>query len=61
MKCKKIISVVPYKVKAKAVHDTLTTDEITNMVPATILRTHDDWTLYIDNDSASMIDVEKYC
>jgi len=61
MKCKKIISVVPYKVKAKAIHDTLMSDEITNLVPATILRTHSDWTLYIDNDSASMVDLVKYC
>jgi len=64
MKCTHIISAVPYKVKAKAVHDTLTSKEITNMIPATILRTHDNWTLYIDKESASMIDadhIEKYC
>ena len=56
LKCTHIISAVPYKVKAKAVYDTLTAKEITNMVPATILRTHSDWTLYIDKDSASMLD-----
>ena len=61
MKCKKIISVVPYKVKAKAICDTLMSEEITNLVPATILRTHKDWTLYIDSDSASMVDLVKYC
>jgi len=60
LKCGHIVSAVPYKVKAKAIHDTLTAEEITNMVPATILRTHPDWTLYIDNDSASMIDAEKF-
>jgi len=59
LKCKKIISVVPYKVKAKAVHDTLTAGEITNTIPATALRTHNDWTLYLDVESASMIEVEK--
>jgi len=59
LKCKKIISVVPYKVKAKAVHDTLPAQEITNIIPATALRTHNDWTLYLDKDSASMIEVEK--
>ena len=59
LKCKKIISVVPYKVKAKAVHDTLTAKEITNIIPATALRTHIDWTLYLDTDSASMIEVEQ--
>jgi len=56
LKCAHIISAVPYKVKAKAVHDTITAKEITNMVPATILKTHPDWTLYIDNGSASMLD-----
>jgi glucosamine-6-phosphate deaminase len=60
MKCEKIISVVPYKVKAQAVHDTLTAESVTNMIPATVLKTHPDWTLYLDNDSASMIDVSKY-
>ena len=60
MKCEKIISVVPYKVKAKAVHDTLTSESVTNIIPATILKTHPDWTLYLDNDSASMIEVNKY-
>ena len=61
LKCRHIISAVPYKVKAKAIRDTLTAGEITNMIPATILKTHSDWTLYIDNDSASMIDINKYC
>jgi glucosamine-6-phosphate deaminase len=60
MKCDHIISAVPYKVKAKAVHDTLTSKEVTNTIPATILKTHPDWTLYIDNESASMIEVKKY-
>ena len=59
MKCDKIISVVPYKVKAKAVHDTLTAENITNVIPATVLKTHPDWTLYLDKDSASMIDTDK--
>ena len=55
LKCAHIISAVPYKVKAKAVHDTLTAAEVTNMVPATILKTHPDWTLYIDKESASLL------
>jgi glucosamine-6-phosphate deaminase len=59
MKCEQIISVVPYKVKAKAVHDTLNS-ELTNMIPATILKNHPNWTLYLDSESASMIDVDKY-
>ena len=60
LKCEHIISAVPYKVKAKAIFDTLTAKEITNMVPATILKTHPDWNLYIDNESASMLDIELY-
>ena len=55
LKCARIISAVPYKVKAKAIYDTLTAPEVTNMVPATILKTHPDWTLYIDKDSASLL------
>lgn len=54
MDCKTIISCVPHKVKAKAVADTLTS-ELTNMIPATILRQHDDVTLFIDENSASLL------
>ena len=59
LKCEHIISAVPYKVKAKAIFDTLTAQEITNTVPATILKTHPDWNLYIDNESTSMLDIER--
>lgn len=54
LKCKAIISCVPYKVKAKAILDTLT-EPINNMVPATILKTHSDWHLFVDEDSASLL------
>lgn len=54
MKCKKIVSCVPYKVKAEAILNTLKT-ELTNTVPATMLKTHPDFTLYIDADSASLL------
>ena len=60
LKCEHIVSAVPYKVKAQAIHDTLTAQEVTNKIPATVLKTHPDWTLYIDNESASMIDVKNY-
>ena len=60
LKCRHIISAVPFKVKAKAIHDTLTAPEITPFIPATALRNHDDVTLYIDEDSASMIDPGLY-
>ena len=55
MQCKKIVSCVPYKVKASAVLKTLTTKETTNLVPATKLKEHADFTLYIDMDSASEV------
>jgi len=54
MQCRKIVSCVPYAVKAKAIKDTLD-NSLTNMVPATMLKTHPDWTLYLDKDSASLL------
>lgn len=57
LKSKNIISVVPYGVKAEAVKLTLES-ELTNEIPATILKTHDNWTLYLDEDSAELIDKE---
>ncbi len=53
MQCKKIISCVPHSVKARAVSDTLN-NEVTNRVPATILKTHPDWTLMLDKNSAAL-------
>ena len=55
MDCETIISVVPYKVKAQAIHDTLTRDK-TTLVPATLLKEHADVTVYVDADSASLTD-----
>lgn len=52
MACKVIVSVVPHTVKAEAVRNTLS-QPVNNMVPATILKTHPDWNLYLDADSAS--------
>jgi len=54
MQCRRIISCVPYAVKAKAIKDTLESP-LTNMVPATMLRKHPDWSLFLDKDSASLI------
>lgn len=54
MQCKKIITCVPYAVKAEAVYQTLN-NSLTNTVPATMLKQHADWSLYIDRDSASKI------
>ena len=55
MKCEKIISCVPYPVKAPAVAKTLQTDETTPYVPATKLKEHKDFILYIDMDSAASV------
>ncbi|NLB80617.1 MAG: glucosamine-6-phosphate deaminase [Clostridiaceae bacterium] len=54
MQCERIVSCVPYAVKAKAVSDTLKND-LTNLIPATMLKEHNDFILYLDSDSASMI------
>ncbi|MDD4772011.1 MAG: 6-phosphogluconolactonase [Eubacteriales bacterium] len=54
MKCKTIISVVPHAVKADAIYNTFMSP-VTNTVPATILKTHSDWSLFLDSASASRI------
>ncbi len=54
MSCKTIVSVVPHAVKAKAVYDTIT-QPVNNMVPATLLKTHPQWYLFIDDEAASML------
>jgi len=59
MQCKVILSCVPYAVKAEAVRMTLE-NELTNEIPATLLKQHPDFHLYIDEDSAALVDVSKY-
>lgn len=54
MMSKCIISVVPHSVKAKAIKDTLET-AVCPEVPATMLKMHPDWSLYLDRNSASLI------
>jgi glucosamine-6-phosphate deaminase len=54
MQCSTIVSCVPHKVKAVSVRNTLI-NELTNMVPATILKQHNDFNLFLDNNSASEI------
>ena len=55
MQCKTIVSCVPYAVKAEAVENTVKATETTNMIPATLLKTHPDFILYVDEDSAAGI------
>ncbi|MDD6308502.1 MAG: 6-phosphogluconolactonase [Clostridia bacterium] len=58
MQCEKIVSCVPYPVKAQAVKNTLAQD-VNNLVPATIMKTHKDFVMFIDRDSARLaIDIK---
>ena len=54
MKCRHIISVVPYKVKAEAVYKTVTSN-LTPEIPATLLKEHKDAYLYCDADSSALL------
>ena len=54
MRAKHIISAVPHKVKAEAVYRTITSS-VSPYIPATILKTHPDWKLFLDKDSASKL------
>ena len=54
MKAKHIVTVAPHSVKADAIYKTITTP-ISPMVPATLLKTHPDWHLFIDDASASKL------
>jgi len=58
MQCKRIVSCVPYAVKAQAVKDTLE-NTLTPDVPATMLKRHKDFSLFLDSDSASLINRDK--
>jgi len=54
LKAREIVVVVPDKRKAKAVKACLE-GEISNMAPASILRRHPNVTLYLDQDSSSLL------
>lgn len=55
LKANEIIAVVPDKRKAKAIQGCFE-GEISPMVPASILRTHSNAMIYLDKNSASMLD-----
>ena len=55
MQCKRIVSCVPHSVKVEAVKNTIQADETTNLVPATLLKEHEDFILYLDENSAAGI------
>ncbi len=54
----KIFCIVPAPTKAQAVHDVLT-QAIDPMIPATILRTHPNATMYLDADSSALLKMES--
>ncbi len=54
MQCRTIVSAVPHPVKAEAVHKTLAS-KLTNMIPATMLKQHPDFHLFLDTNSASKV------
>ena len=54
MQCESIVSVVPHEVKADAVYRTFTS-KLTNMVPATMLKQHGDFNIFLDRNSASRL------
>ena len=55
LSCREIVSCVPYAVKAEAVRKTLQAEAATNLVPATTLKYHDNYILYVDADSAKEV------
>ncbi len=57
MKAKEIIAIVPDTRKAQAVKECLE-GEISPMAPASILRQHTNTTIYLDKDSASLLNPE---
>lgn len=62
MQSKCIISAVPHSVKANAIYNMIV-NEKTNMIPATLLKEHQDMTLFVDENSASLLTpemIEKY-
>lgn len=56
MSCKTVIGVVPDVRKAKAVYETLN-GPVSEACPASILRIHNDATLFIDSDAASLLEI----
>jgi len=59
LKAKELIAVVPGPQKAQAIKACFNGD-ITPMAPASILRTHPNVTVYLDEDSAALLDRTLY-
>lgn len=54
MSCRHIVTAVPHSVKAEAIYNTIT-KPVSPMIPATILKTHPDWRLFIEDASAAAL------
>lgn len=54
MQCRTIVAPVPKAVKAEAISAVLRAETTDPMVPGTLLKTHPDFHLFIDKDSASL-------
>lgn len=54
LSCRAIVTCVPHEAKAEAVFNTLTMP-VSPQIPATILKTHPQWHLYLDNNSAAKL------
>ena len=54
MACRHIITAAPHAVKAEAIWNTIT-QPVSPQVPATILKTHPDWRLFIDDAAAAKL------
>lgn len=54
MSCRHIVTAVPHRVKADAILNTVT-GPVDPRVPATVLKTHPDWKLFLDRHSAARL------
>ena len=59
MRCQTIISCVPYAVKANAIKNTLLATKADPQVPASILKTHADFHLHVDEAAWNGFDPDK--
>ena len=59
LRCKQIVSCVPSACKADAIQKTLETAEVTNLIPATIMKQHPDFVVFADRDSFANVAVSK--
>lgn len=59
LRCNMIVSCVPYACKAYAIKATMETAEVTNMIPATIMKQHPNFVVFADADSFATTDVDK--